>query len=101
MITTMQYYALQNHWGSLVRNFKDEEKQYDRAPYDTDQLALAILDYIRYTSIRQYKLFQQKRGEEFERMMTSLEKREHNAEAIKRYLDDDDLWTTTLELAEQ
>lgn len=97
----MQYYALQNHWGSLVRNFKDEEKQYDRAPYDTDQLALAILDYIRYTSIRQYKLFQQKRGEEFERMIDTLKKREHDADAMKRYLEEDDLWAITLELAEQ
>jgi hypothetical protein len=101
MIRTMQYYALQNHWGSLVRNFKDEEKQYDRAPYDTDQLALAILDYIRYTSIRQYKLFQQKRGEEFERMIETLKKREHDADAMKRYLEEDDLWAITLELAEQ
>jgi hypothetical protein len=97
----MQYYILQNHWGSLVRTFKDEEKEHAQEPYDTEQLALAVLDYIRYTTIRQYKLFQQKRGEEFERMMDFLEKREHNADAIKRYLDDDELWSTTLELAEK
>lgn len=97
----MEYYILQNHWGSLVRNFKDEEKQYDQTPYDTEQLALAVLDYIRYTTIRQYKLFQQKRGEEFERMIGYLENREHNMEALKRYLDDDELWGTTLELAEK
>jgi hypothetical protein len=97
----MQYYILQNHWGSLVRNFKDDEKQYDQEPYDSEQLALEMLDFIRYTTIRQYKLFQQKRGEEFERMLEHLERREHNADAIKRYLDNDELWNTTLELAEQ
>jgi hypothetical protein len=34
-------------------------------------------------------------------MLEYLEKYEHDADAIKRYLDDDELWTTTLELAEQ
>ena len=97
----MEYYILQNHWGSLVRNFKDEERQYDQSLYASEQLAVSILDYIRYTTIRQYKMFQQKRGEEFERMMAHLENREHNMEALKRYLDDDDLWSTTLELAEK
>ena len=97
----MEYYILQNHWGSLVRNFKDDEKQYDQEPYDSEQLAMEILDFIRYTTIRQYKLFQQKRGEEFERMLEYIEKREHNPDAMKRFLDNDELWSTTLELAEQ
>ena len=97
----MQYYILQNEWGSLVRNFKDAEKEHEREPYASEQLALGILDYVRYTSIRQYKMFQQKRGEEFERMLEFLKSREHDADAVQRFLENDSLWETTLELAEQ
>ncbi len=97
----MEYYILQNYWGSLVRNFKDDEKKYGQDPYDSEQLVMAVLDYVRYTNIRQYKLFQQQRGEEFERFMEHLVKNEHNPESVKRFLDNDDLWKTTLELAEQ
>jgi hypothetical protein len=96
----MQYYILQNHWGSLVRNFKDDEKKYDRTPYDSEQLALGLLDYIRYTTIRQYKLFQQHRGEDYERMMETLVRKEYDADALKRFVEDDERWATTLELAE-
>jgi hypothetical protein len=97
----MEYYILQNHWGSLVRNFKDSEKKYDREPYDSEQLALGLLDYIRYTTIRQYKLFQQQRGEDFERMLEAMKRKEHDPEALKRFLGDEELWATTLELAEK
>lgn len=97
----MDYYILQNHWGSLVRNFKDDEKVFGQSAYESEQLCQAILDFITYTTIRQYKLFQQQRGEEYERMIEFLIQHEHNLEAIKRFLDDDELWKTTLELAEQ
>ncbi len=97
----MQYYILQNFWGSLVRNFKDEEKKYGQDPYDSEQLVTDIVDYVRYTNIRQYKLFQQQRGEEFEQFMEQLVKKGHKLESIKRLLDNDELWNTTLEIAEQ
>ena len=97
----MDYYFLQEHWASLVRDFKDKEKAFGQDGYATEQLATAILDYIRWIRIRQPKLFAQQRGEEFERMMIQLEKKEHNIEAIKRFLDDDDLWQVTLEVGEQ
>jgi len=97
----MQYYILQNFWGSLVRNFKDDEKKYGQDPYDSEQLVTDIVDYVRYTNIRQYKLFQQQRGEEFEQFMDHLVKKEHKLESVKRLLDNDELWNTTLELAEQ
>ena len=97
----MEYYILVDHWGSLVRMFKDSEKEFDQDGYASEQVALAILDYIRYTRIRQYKLFQQKRGEEFERMFEVLETKEHNMDAVKRFIEEDELWKVTLELAEQ
>ena len=97
----MDYYILQNHWGSLVRNFKDDEKAFGQDLYESEQLCQGILDYITYTNIRQYKLFQQQRGEEFERMIIILKQHEHNAEAIARFLENEDLWKTTLELAEE
>lgn len=91
----MDLYLLQEHWATLVRKFKDVEGS------DSERMTNDMLDYIRYASIRQYKLFQQKRGEEFERMFLYLEKREHDVEMVKRFIDDDDHWETLLELAEQ
>ena len=91
----MDVYLLQEHWATLVRKFKDSEgSQAERMTND-------LLDYVRYASIRQYKLFQQKRGEEFERMFLYLEKRDHDVEMVKRFIENDDHWETLLELAEQ
>ena len=91
----MDLYLLQEHWATLVRKFKDVEGS------QSERMTNDMLDYVRYASIRQYKLFQQKRGEEFERMFLYLEKREHDIEMVKRFIDDDDQWETLLELAEQ
>jgi len=98
----MQRYLLKDHWAQLVNQFKDDEREeYGLDGYATEQMSLDILDHIRITRFRQWTLFVQKRGEEFEQMMLKLEKRGHNAEAIKRFLDDEDLWKTTIELATQ
>jgi len=94
----MEYYLLQEHWSSLVRKFKDEEKGDTRA---SEEITHFILDYIRYTRIRQYNLFTQKRGEEFERMFTIAEQKGHDVEALRRFIENDERWATALELAEQ
>jgi len=98
----MQRYLLKDHWAQLINQFKDDEREeYGLDGYATEQMSLDILDHIRVTRFRQWTLFIQKRGEEFEQMMLKLEKRGHNPEAIKRFLDDEDLWKTTVELATQ
>jgi hypothetical protein len=97
----MEYYSLMDHWGSLVRQFKDSELEFDQDGYASEQIAHAILNHTRWTRFRQYKLFAEQRGEEFERMLKKLEIEGHNLEAIKRFLYDDDLWKTTLEFAER
>lgn len=98
----MQRYLLKDHWAQLINQFKDDEREeFGIDGYATEQLSLDILDHMRTTRFRQWTLFVQKRGEEFEQMMLKLEKRGHNPEAIKRFLDDDDLWKTTIELATQ
>lgn len=98
----MNRYLLKDHWAQLVNEFKDSERDtYNHDGYATEQLSLDILDHIRITRFRQWPLFSQKRGEEFEMMMAKLEKRGHDAEAIKRYLDTDELWATTLDLGTQ
>ncbi len=97
----MDYYILMDHWGSMVRDFKDSERDYDQDGYASEQIAMAILDYARWTRFRQYKLFGEQRGEEFETMLKRLEAKGHNMEAVKRFLYDDALWKTTLELAER
>jgi hypothetical protein len=93
----MEYYLLQEHWSSLVRKFKDEEED----KYEAEKLALSILDYVRYTRFRQYNLFTQKRGEEFERMFEQMEKGGFSVEMVRRYIEEDERWHTTLELADQ
>lgn len=98
----MQRYLLKDHWAQLVNEFKDSERSaYDLDGYTSEQLSLDILDHLRVTRFRQWTLFVQKRGEEFEQMMAKLEKRGYDPEAIKRFLDNDELWKTTIELATQ
>ena len=93
----MEYYLLQEHWSSLVRKFKDQEED----KYEAEKLAMFLLDHIRYTRFRQYNLFTQKRGEEFEQLIEKVEKAEFSVEMLRRYIEDDERWQTTLELAEQ
>jgi hypothetical protein len=97
----MDYYILMDHWGSMVRNWKDSEREYDQDGYASEQIAMAILNYARWTRFRQYKLFAEQRGEEFEMMMKRLEASGHDMEAVARFLYEDELWKTTLELAER
>jgi hypothetical protein len=94
----MNYYILLEEWSSRVRKFKDEEKEDTKT---AEEVALFVLDYIRYTRFRQYNLFTQKRGEEFERMVEQAEKKEFPVEMLRRFVEEDDRWKTTLELAEQ
>lgn len=90
-----------DHWASLVRDFKDSEKEYSIDPRDSEQLALAVVDYIRYTRIRQWNLFQQKRGEEYETMIERLITREFTSEAIQRFVEEEERWKVTLEMGER
>lgn len=98
----MERYILKDYWAQLINEFKDSEREeHGQDGYATEQLSLDILDHIRITRFRQWTLFLQKRGEEFEMFMAKLEKRGHDADAIKRFLDDDNLWKTTIDLAMQ
>ena len=98
----MERYLLKDHWAQLVTEFKDTEREvHNQDGYATEQLSLDVLNHLRTTRFRQWTLFVQKRGEEFEQMMATLEARGHAPEAIKRFLDDEDLWTTTIDLATQ
>jgi hypothetical protein len=98
----MEYYILLEHWASLVRKFKDEE-----APngYDAGKLSDVLLDYIRYDTnglrrFRQYNLFTQKRGEEFEKMFDFVERSELSVDMARRFIEDDERWKTLLEVAD-
>lgn len=93
----MEYYLLLEHWCSIVRKFKDQEED----KYEAERLSHLILDYIRYTRMRQYNLFTQKRGEEFERMITMVEKAGFSVDMARRYIEDDERWKITLEVAER
>jgi hypothetical protein len=98
----MDLYLLKDHWARLVNEFKDSEREtYGQEGRATELIAMDILDYARFTRFRQWVLFSQKRGEEFEKMMTRLEQQGHSLEAVRRFLEEEELWKTTLELAEQ
>lgn len=99
LLRTMNTYLLMEHWGRLVNDFKDAEREYDQDGYASEQLARAILDYSRFTRFRQWSLYVQQRGKEFEDLMDRLEKQGHSLEAAKRFLGEEELWKTTIELA--
>ena len=92
---------LLDHWAQLVRDFKDSEKAYDRTPRESELLALAVVDWIQLTPIRQWNLFVQKRGEDWDRLKAFLEERGQDLEAFQRFVEDEPRWTVTLELGER
>lgn len=89
----------QAYWASLVRLYKDRERKYDTRYYDSEQIAQSVLDYVRYTRIRQWTLFFQRRGEEYEKMLDVLRNKELPEEATLRFVENDALWEITLEMA--
>ncbi len=89
---------LLDHWAQLVRDFKDREKAYDVEPRDSELLAMAIVDWVQTTPIRQWNLFVQKRGEDFDKLMAKLEAKGFDAQAVQRYLEEEELWKVSLEL---
>lgn len=96
----MERYRLKEKWASLIRQFKDKERAYDVPAYTSERMAIDVLDHIRYTRIRQYNLFTQQRGEEYEHMINLLKTR-YAEEAIERFVQDEGIWKTTLTLGEQ
>jgi hypothetical protein len=89
---------LLDHWAQLVRDFKDSEKAYAIEPRDSELLAMAIVDWIQVTPIRQWNLFVQKRGEDYDKLMARVEAKGFSLEAMARYVEDEERWRVTLEL---
>ena len=96
----MNSLLLVEHWASLVRDAKDAEKVHGINPRDTERLLELMTDFARYTRFRQYNLFTQQRGEEFELLLKKIETRGFSVDAAKRLLQDETLWSTLLEVAE-
>jgi hypothetical protein len=93
----MDYYLTLEHWNSIVRVMKDEEREYDVSAYATTNLAKDILETIRSTRFRQGLLFKQKRGEEYEKFVERLNDSYDN-DAVKRILDNDEFWEVSFSL---
>jgi hypothetical protein len=92
----MEHYVLMNHWGQLVHQFKESEEN----NYDVEMMARGIVSFIRYTRIRQWTLFVQKRGEEFEKMLAMLDDRGYDLTSVRRFVENEELWKVTLEMGE-
>lgn len=97
----MSRYLLSDQWAGLVRDFKDSEKEHGHSAADTERLARFILDYATNTRFRQYNLFTQQRGEEYELMFKKIESQGLSVESARRMVYDETFWKTTLEVAEQ
>ena len=97
----MDTYLRMEHWGRQVNAFKETETTHDREPYASEQLARDLLDYSRFTRFRQWTLYTQQRGEEFETLLKVLEAKGHPLDAVRRALAEEELWSSTLELALQ
>lgn len=95
----MEYGFLLDHWSKLVRDFKDREKEHNKEPRDSELLAMAIVDYIQWSRIRQWNLFIQQRGEDFDKFRAKI-LQNFDEDALQRFLEDEDLWKVTLEMAE-
>lgn len=90
-------YIRQDEWSSMVRDLKESVED---TPYTTERIAQEILRYIRYTRIRQYNLFTQRRGEEFDHMMASLEEMGFDLKSVREMVEQDAFWQKTMELAD-
>jgi hypothetical protein len=94
----MEYYLLMNHWSELLRDFKDGEREHGHSTYTVSQLGQTVIQFIRRSRIRQWNLFVQQRGEDFERLVASLE--DYDSKLVERFLENSELWKTTLEMGE-
>lgn len=97
----MESYLKTYHWVSLLRDMKDAEKEMGNSAYQVERIAKDILDFASHTRIRQYNLFTQKRGQDFEAMIAKLEAKGYSIEMVQRMIDNEEFWKTTLELAEE
>jgi SOS response regulatory protein OraA/RecX len=97
----MEYYLLMDYWAQQVRDFKDSEKEHGIDAYETESMARTILDYIRYTRFRQWNLFAQRRGEEYEKLIEKLVERGFDPTSVERFVEEEERWKTTLEMGAQ
>jgi hypothetical protein len=97
----MDTYLRMEEWGRQVNAFKDSETAHARDGYASEQLARDLLDYSRFTRFRQWTLYTQQRGEEFETLLKLLEAKGHPLDAVRRALAEEDLLSSTLALALQ
>lgn len=94
--SAIELYILKDEWASIVRRLKESEKD----TYTTERIAREILRHIENVRIRQYNLFTQRRGEDYEMMLAKLENMGFELQHIQRIIENEDFWKATLELAE-
>jgi hypothetical protein len=92
----MDYLLDKEHWASLVRDFKDAEREHNIPAYNSEQLTRDILVFVR-SRIRQLQLFKEHRGEEYELMVKTLNL-SYDEGAVRRILQDDEFWEATFRL---
>ncbi len=93
----MEYAIITDHWVSILRQIKDEVRDSAR---QMEHLAKDILRHIRYTRFRQFALFTQRRGEEYEAFIEKMVEK-HPLERVNAIIDNEEFWKTTLELASE
>jgi hypothetical protein len=95
----MEYYILKEEWASIVRQFKDEEHSFGVSSKDAEDITHFLIEYIR--KVIRFRMFTQKRGEEFEKLFIVAEQKGYPVGSLRRFIEEDDRWNTALELATQ
>jgi hypothetical protein len=93
----METYIAIQHWGAIVRDMKDAEKEHDIPAYTTECLARDILYAVRNERLRQPVLFQQHRGQEYDTLIETL-KAKYDPALVDRTVSNEEFWTTTFTL---
>jgi hypothetical protein len=93
----MDYLLDKDHWASMVRDFKDSEREYNMSAYKSGLLAEDILATVRGLLTSQVQLFKEHRGEKYEMMVKKLNSM-YDEGAVRRILDDDEFWEATFRI---
>lgn len=89
-------------WCDAILQFAEQEQKRYRIPMKrAEQMCRDIVRFVEYTHIKQYKLFQQQRGEEFEKVLGQLRETGYDEESIQRFFANEELWTMTLNIGER
>lgn len=96
----MDYLLQVSQWSDAVMRFAEQEtKRHSVRGQTVRDMCADIVRFVEYTRIKQYNLFTQQRGAEFDKFKADLLK-QYPEESVARFFADDEMWRLALELGE-